>query len=123
MVSRHHAANDTIHRALVSGGVPAILEPVGVCREDVKRPDGMSLIPWEGGCPLLWDFTYCDSITPSNLSSAASGCGVLACATEEQKYCRYASSYIFIPMCIETRGAWVESARNLIHKIGAQLHF
>ena len=43
----HHAAvNETVHRALVSGGVPAVLEPVGVCHDDGKRPDGMSLIPW-----------------------------------------------------------------------------
>ena len=26
-----------------------MLEPVGVCREDAKRPDGMTLIPWECG--------------------------------------------------------------------------
>jgi len=38
--------NETVHRALVSGGVPAVLESVGVCHDDVKRPDGMSLIPW-----------------------------------------------------------------------------
>ena len=30
-----------IRRALVSGGVPAVLEPVGVCRDDGKRLDGM----------------------------------------------------------------------------------
>ena len=35
-ISRHHAANETIRQALVSGGVPAVLEPVGVCREDAK---------------------------------------------------------------------------------------
>ena len=44
-----HAANETIRRALVSGDVPSVLEPVGVCCEDAKRPDGMTLIPWEGG--------------------------------------------------------------------------
>ena len=45
--------NETIRRALVSGGVPAVLEPVGVCRDDGKRPDGMSLIPWRRGLPLF----------------------------------------------------------------------
>ena len=45
-VSQHTAVNETIHHALVSEGVPADLEPVGVCR---KRPDGMSLIPWWWG--------------------------------------------------------------------------
>jgi len=41
----------------VSGGVPAVLEPVGVCSDDGKRPDGMSLISWWRGLPLLWDLT------------------------------------------------------------------
>jgi hypothetical protein len=35
--------------ALVSDGVPAILEPAGVSRNDGKRPDGMCLIPWKAG--------------------------------------------------------------------------
>jgi len=45
-VPQHAAVNETVCCALVSGGVPAVLEPVGVSRDDGKRPDGMSLIPW-----------------------------------------------------------------------------
>jgi len=30
-IPRHAAVNERIRRALVSGGVPAVLEPVGVC--------------------------------------------------------------------------------------------
>jgi len=45
--------NEIVCRALVSGGVPAVLEPVGECRDDGKRPDGMPLIPWRQGLPLL----------------------------------------------------------------------
>ena len=63
-ISIHQSANETIRRALVSGGIPAVLEPVGVAREDGKRPDGMSLIPWEEG--LLWDFTYSDTMALSH---------------------------------------------------------
>ena len=29
-------------------GVPAVLEPVGVCRDDGKRPISMTSIPWRG---------------------------------------------------------------------------
>ena len=58
----HAAVNETVHRALVSGGVPAVLEPVGVCRNDGKRPDGMSLIPWRQSLPLLWYFTCSDNL-------------------------------------------------------------
>jgi hypothetical protein len=43
--SRHGAVNSLIHRALVSAGMPSILEPQGTSRYDGKRPDGMTLIP------------------------------------------------------------------------------
>ena len=55
-IPRHAAVNETIRCALVSGGVPAVLESVSVCRNDGKgpdgkRPDGMSLIPWSRAYP------------------------------------------------------------------------
>ena len=67
-ISRHHVTNETIRCALVSGGV---LEPVGVYRVDTKRPDGMTLIPWEYGRSLLWDFTCSDTLALSNLILAS----------------------------------------------------
>ena len=45
----------------VSGVVPAVFEPVGVCRDDGKQPDVMSPIPWWRGLLLLWDFTCSDT--------------------------------------------------------------
>ena len=64
------------------------------------------------------------SVASSNCTSAARGSGVLACALEEQKCRKYSSllsSYIFAPVCIETLGAWGESARYLIRKISARV--
>ena len=29
-----------------------------MCRDDGKRSDGMSLIPWSRGLPLLWEYTF-----------------------------------------------------------------
>ena len=41
----HHASvNEAIRHALVSGGVPAVLEPVGVCHDDGKWPDSMYVL-------------------------------------------------------------------------------
>ena len=53
-ILQHAAVNETIHCALVSGVVPAVLESVGVCHNNGKRPDGMTLIPWRRGLPLVW---------------------------------------------------------------------
>ncbi|KPI99111.1 hypothetical protein RR46_02328 [Papilio xuthus] len=51
-IPRHAALNDVIRRALASSGVPAVLEPNGIVRDDGKRPDGMTLIPWKNGRSL-----------------------------------------------------------------------
>ena len=74
----HEAVNKTICHALVSKGVPAVLEPVGVCRDDGKRLDGMTLIPWERGLSLVWGFTCSDTLAPSNFSTSSSGASRLA---------------------------------------------
>ena len=88
-IPRHAAVNETIRRALVSGGVPAVLEPVGVCRDDGKRPDGITLIPWRRGLPLVWNFTCSDTLAPSNLSTSFSGASRLANSAEACKIRKY----------------------------------
>ena len=49
----HAAVNEIVRYTLVSGGIPAVLKSVGVCPDDGKRPDGMSLILWRQGLPLF----------------------------------------------------------------------
>ena len=51
--SRHHSVNDIIARALNLANVPAMLEPAGIVREDNKRPDGMTNVPWSHGRYLV----------------------------------------------------------------------
>ena len=89
--------------------IPAVLEPVGVCHDDGKRPDSMSLIPWWQGLPLLWDFTCSVTFAPSNLSTSASGASWLANSAESAKIRKFSSSttsFYFSPLCVETLGAW-----------------
>ena len=107
--SRHQAANETIRRALVPGGIPAVLDLFGVCKEDGKRPNSMSLIPWKEGRHLLCDFTCSDTMAPSHKHQAASGPNELACTAESVKICKYSSltsTYTFAPVCIETMCTW-----------------
>ncbi|XP_073955687.1 uncharacterized protein [Choristoneura fumiferana] len=66
---RHHALNDIVQRALRSAGVPSVLEPPGLSRTDGKRPDGLTLVPWEGGRCLVWDAT-CVSTFAASISVA-----------------------------------------------------
>jgi hypothetical protein len=49
--------NSIINRSLTSIHVNSTLEPNGLPRDDGKRPDGMTLVPWIKGQPLVCDVT------------------------------------------------------------------
>jgi hypothetical protein len=46
---RHTEINSIINRSLTSIHVNSTLEPNGLSRDDGKRPDGMTLVPWIKG--------------------------------------------------------------------------
>ncbi|KAF2883625.1 hypothetical protein ILUMI_22559 [Ignelater luminosus] len=54
------------------------VEPVGLLRKDGNRPEGMTLIPWESGQPLVWDATCSDTLAPSNLLFSWKTAGAIA---------------------------------------------
>jgi len=51
-IQRHHALNDIIARACASAGVPVSKEPSSLFPGDIRRPDGITLIPWQAGKAL-----------------------------------------------------------------------
>ena len=124
-LSRHSAVNDLIKRALVTAGVPSILEPSGVSRNDGKRPDGMSIFPWSRGKALIWDFTCVDTLAPSRLrlSCQAPG-GSTAAEADRRKIDKYSSlqhRHNFMPIAIETLRAWGPDALKLAGQIGRRI--
>jgi len=70
-IARHMALNDVVARTFVSAGVPVTKEPIGLARQDGKRPDGLTLIPWQRGKPLTWDVTVAHTLADSYVSTAA----------------------------------------------------
>jgi len=49
-IARHQAINYVIAHAISAAAIPITYkEPVGLTRLDGKRPDGLTLIPWQGG--------------------------------------------------------------------------
>jgi len=56
-IARHQVLKDVIWRTLNAAGIPATKKPSSLNRQDGKRPDGLTLIPWQGGKPLIWDVT------------------------------------------------------------------
>ena len=122
--SRHFAVNDIIHRALGSAGVPSRLEPKGTNPSDGSRPDGVSLVPWKSGRPLTWDFTCPDTFAPSHLSHSSAESGVVAADAENSKSLKYhhlSNTSNFIPVAVETSGAFGPSALAFFHEIGRRI--
>jgi hypothetical protein len=121
---RHAEVNDLIRRAFVSAGIPSLLEPSGVSRDDGKRPDGLTLVPWSSGKSLVWDFTCVDTLAPSRLITSATSSGSAATGAERKKIGKYKNlpqQFIFTPVGIETLGAWGQEAYSLIQSIGKKI--
>ena len=74
---RHHQLNDIVSRALVRANIPSVLEPSALSRGEGKRPDSMTLIPWQGGKNVTWNVTVTDTVADSylHLSAACAGRG------------------------------------------------
>ena len=86
---RHAAINDILYRALSSAKIPSKLEPSGLLCSDGKRPDGVTMVPWKQGKPLVWDATCPDTLAPSYCDMASTRTGAVAAAAEERKVAKY----------------------------------
>jgi hypothetical protein len=95
-----------------------------VSRDDGKRPDGLTLIPWKEGRCLVWDATCVDTLAPSHVNSTAITPGAAATEAEHKKTAKYLclqNRFIFIPMGFETFGPWGTEAKELVCSIGRKL--
>jgi hypothetical protein len=122
--TRHHAINDVIARALTSAGVPVSKEPTGLTRLDGKRPDGLTLIPWQGGKPLTWDVTVVSTLADSYLrasSHSAGGAAELAASRKESKYSCLTADHMFQPIALETHGSMNSSCSDFLGDVGRRL--
>ena len=72
---RHRQLNDIIHRALTRESTPFVLKPPGLSRTDGKRPDGLTIIPWQRGKSLTWDATVTDTVADSYLHLTSTKAG------------------------------------------------
>ena len=118
---RHEELNSIVCRSLTTAGFPSVLEPPGVCRSDGKRPDGVTLFPWQRGICLAWDSTCVDTLAPNNLGKSVVEAGGAASAAEvfkERKYADLQGSIMFVPLGFETIGAWGQKCIAFINKLG-----
>ena len=121
---RHNAVNDLIKRALASADIPALLEPKSLSRDDGKRPDGLTVLPWANGRCLVWDFTCPDTLAASHLNRAVVSPGTVANDAEDRKTAKYltlAPLYSFKPIAVETLGALGDCATDFLQNLGHRI--
>ena len=88
-IAGHLVFSDIILRAVGAAGIPAVKEPSGLDRQDGKRPDGLTLIPWHGGRSLVWDVMVVRPLAASYVDRAATdACTVadMAATRKTEKY-------------------------------------
>ena len=67
---------------------------VGLVRQDPKRPDGLTLIPFEGGRSLTWDVTVVCFTADSYIDLAVQGVAEMAASHKEAKsLCRLSTTF------------------------------
>ena len=121
---RHAQINDIIWRSVKKAQYPAVKEPVGLSRSDGKRPDEATMIPWTRVKPLAWDVTITDTFANSYIgetSTRATEAADRAAKNKTTKYTDLAKTHHFVPIAIETGGAWNELALEFITELGRRI--
>ena len=122
--ARHHALNDLVARSFASAGTPVTKEPSRLFRTDGKRPDGLTLVPWQSGRSLRWDVTVICPLAESYVTGSAREAGAaaeLAASRKEEKYANIGSQYLFAPITVETLGPLNTSACKLFGNLGRKI--
>ena len=124
--SRHAAVNDLLVRALNQAGCPSTKEPSHLIRDDGKRVDGATVMPFAFGKCVIWDFTCSDSYAISyrrlNLAKPR-GAAKEAERKKSIKYSRVTPEFVFKPVAVESSGIFIfwDGALNFTREIGQRL--
>ena len=123
--ARHHALNDWVARGFSSAGVPVTKGYlVGLSRTDGKRPDDLTLIPWQSGKSLCCDVTVTCPLADSYVTRAAQEAGAaaeLAASHKLEKYANIDAGYLLEPIAVETLGAINTLACHFLNDLGNRM--
>ena len=121
---RHSMLNDIIWRSFGRANIPSKKEPLGLLREDGKRPDGVTLIPWSRGRCLTWDVTVSDTFAASYLAATSTGAGEAAnraAIAKRSKYDTITRTHDFVPVALESSGAWSSEGLDFVMELGHRI--
>ncbi|XP_055355715.1 uncharacterized protein LOC129601040 [Paramacrobiotus metropolitanus] len=122
--SRHSSLNATLKRAFASATIETELEPLGISRTNGKRPDGVTLVPWERGKMLTWDVTCVCTMALSHIAATSTQAGAAAAQAERKKIGKYQNitqDYLFRAVGVETLGPLGPGASQLITEVGKMI--
>ena len=121
---RHHHLNELIARALSTTSIPNTKGPQSLCRSDGKRPDGLTLVPWQSGKPLIWEVTVVCPLAESYVALAArepSATAEMAASNKTAKYAGLTTDYHFQSIAVESLGPANESAVHFLTTLGKKI--
>ena len=121
---RHSLLNDIIYRAMTKAGFPSKKEPAGLLRSDGKRPDGCSVISWQGGKCVAWDVTAPDTLARSHLSETSLTTAAAAESASRKKIAKYSDisrTHLFVPIAVESLGPINRAGVDFLCTLGMQL--
>ena len=97
-------------------------EPIGLFRSDGKRPDGLTLVPWQSGKSLCWDVTVsCPLADVTEAAREAGAAAELAATRKEVKYAGIVGRHMFEPIAVETLGVFNASAIRVLNDLGRRI--
>ena len=122
--SRHNTINNIACRSIARTDIPSVTEPTGLLRSDGKRPDGLTLIPWQCGKSAVWDETVALTLALSYchiMSQSAGSAAAILVNKKEAKYTDLARSHHFIPNAFESLGPVDDHGLTLLKELGKRM--
>ena len=115
---RHNSINDTVWRAMRRAGIPSIKEPLCLLRDDGKRRDGVTMIPWSRGRCVAWDVTVPDTYAATHLPlTSITPSADRAETNKRMKYQLLTKTHTFTPLAVETTGSFNTEASKFVQDI------
>ena len=121
---RHSNGNMIIKDSIKSPYISSTLEPIGLLRKDGRRPDGLTLMPWQRGRTLAWDFTCISRLTNSILRMGVLPGANAASEAEVRKRNHYSdlpSTVIFETVAMETLGGAGRSTAVFLKELARRI--
>ena len=118
---RHSLLIDVIYRAMTKAGFPA---KKGLLLSDGKRPDGCSIISWQGGKCVAWDVTAPDTLACSHLPETSLTTAAAAESASKNKVAKYSDisrTHLFVPIAVESLGPINKAGVDFICTMGKHL--